>query len=248
MREKRTCSHKPECMCTCLPIQTADPFVLVIHACENMSGETWTLRYTDLDSREERRLCCIGTCRQCGGGLCMCSHEPEDLCGDDLLAALYRHLYQTTHANAPGPNAAQFRALFLSIFHEEDWPRVQDWLELPENQHVSQMYRRNVGKDRARKKVYTIVHTSADAEKGRYPDADPRGSYLSWKRARQELERMVEEEKNEMDIPFDAELYREECGNDYWEAYQEGYAASWFTRFDILTSTLHEIDDDLEGD
>lgn len=47
------------------------------------------------------------------------------------------------------------------------------------------------------------------------------------------------EEKENMEIPFSKELYREEYGNDFWEAYRDGYAAGWFTRYEIIESPLY---------
>ena len=33
--------------------------------------------------------------------------------------------------------------------------------------------------------------------------------------------------------------YDEEYGEDFWEAYRDGYAAGWFTRYDIIESPLY---------
>ena len=60
------------------------------------------------------------------------------------------------------------------------------------------------------------------------------------KAARNELERLVAAEKENMEIPFSKDQYREEYGDDFWEAYQDGYAAGWFTRYDIIESPLYE--------
>lgn len=49
----------------------------------------------------------------------------------------------------------------------------------------------------------------------------------------------MEEEKATMEIPFSEEEYREDCGDDFWEAYQDGYAAGWFTRYEIIESPLY---------
>ena len=57
--------------------------------------------------------------------------------------------------------------------------------------------------------------------------------------ARAEFERLVAEEKENMEIPFSKEQYHEEYGDDFWEAYRDGYAAGWFTRYDIIESPLH---------
>ena len=52
----------------------------------------------------------------------------------------------------------------------------------------------------------------------------------------------MEAEKEDMEIPFSEEEYREDWGDDFWEAYQDGYAAGWFTRYEILESPLY-LDD-----
>ena len=51
---------------------------------------------------------------------------------------------------------------------------------------------------------------------------------------------LAEQEKCEMVIPFEQDLYREEYGDDFWEAYQDGYAAGWFTRYEIIESPIYE--------
>ncbi len=83
--------------------------------------------------------------------------------------------------------------------------------------------------------VYTIVSTGVDADRGFFPDPSTRGSYLSLKRAREELERLIIEEKDELDDRYD----KEDRGEDYWEMFQNGYAAALFSRLEILSSELH---------
>ncbi len=82
--------------------------------------------------------------------------------------------------------------------------------------------------------VYTIVSTGVDADRGFFPDPSTRGSYLSLVRAREELERLVIEEKDELDDRYD----KEDRGEDYWEMFQNGYAAALFSRLEILSSEL----------
>lgn len=64
-------------------------------------------------------------------------------------------------------------------------------------------------------------------------------TFTDREKARAELNRLVTEEKENMEIPFSKELYREEYGNDFWEAYRDGYAAGWFTRYEIIESPLY---------
>lgn len=84
-----------------------------------------------------------------------------------------------------------------------------------------------------------FIHTCADADKGHFPPPAGEGTFSDIGVAREELERLVEEEKATMEIPFSEEEYREDCGDDFWEAYQDGYAAGWFTRYEIIESPLY---------
>lgn len=94
--------------------------------------------------------------------------------------------------------------------------------------------------------IYTIVHTSAYADHGSFPPAYAIGSFFSSDLAHEDLINLVEAEKESMEIPFPSEQYREESGDDFWEAYQDGYAAGWFTRFEIISSELRDVKS-LEG-
>ena len=87
--------------------------------------------------------------------------------------------------------------------------------------------------------AYTIIHTAVDVDKGHFPTPVGLGTYIDQNLARAELYRLVEKEKEEMDIPFDTEKYQEEYDDDFWEAYRDGYAADWFTRYEIIESPFH---------
>ena len=54
----------------------------------------------------------------------------------------------------------------------------------------------------------------------------------------------MEMEKEKMTFPYDEELYREEYGDDFWEAYCDDYAAGWFTRYEIIESPLFIVPED----
>lgn len=84
--------------------------------------------------------------------------------------------------------------------------------------------------------IYTIVYTAADADRGKFINPEARGSFLSLASAHQELERQITEEKAVLDSRYD----REDRGSDYWEMYQDGYAAASFSRIKILAAALHE--------
>lgn len=245
MCDKSVCPHKAEELCSCRPLRekSEDILALVEHVAVNMTDIHWELEYTDINKAEERRLCRVGSCSVCGGRLCHEMDASDQLAGDDFLAAIYRHLYQLHNAGGNHMANAEFRRRFVELFHEQDRPFIHEWLKRPENSHVSRMYRRSVKPAPVEEpvkevKVYTIIRTGVDADRASFPPAMTEGSYLDLCFARAELRRLVEEEKENMDIPFDAELYREEYGDDFWEAYQEGYAAAWFTRLEILSSEL----------
>ena len=76
-------------------------------------------------------------------------------------------------------------------------------------------------------------------DQGEFPSPSGVATFTDREKARAELNRLVTEEKENMEIPFSKELYREEYGNDFWEAYRDGYAAGWFTRYEIIESPLY---------
>jgi hypothetical protein len=86
--------------------------------------------------------------------------------------------------------------------------------------------------------IYTIVHTSVDIDRASFPPADGKCSFTDLMAARAELCRLAAVEKSTMEIPFDEAEYREERSEDHWEGYRDGYAAGWFTRFEIIASPL----------
>ena len=83
-----------------------------------------------------------------------------------------------------------------------------------------------------------IVHTAANADKGDFPGPEGLETFLCKDRAILRLRELVEKKKEEMTFPYDEELYREEYGDDFWEAYCDNYAAGWFTRYEIIESPL----------
>lgn len=141
MCERRNCRHNAADLCTCTPVKerAENIFLLIQHVAANMENVEWELDYTDLNRPERRRLCQVGVCRVCGGRLCHEMDASDALAGDDFLAALYRHLYQVHNANGQ----YMFRERFIRLFHAQDQPFVQSWLERPENKSVHTMYRRS---------------------------------------------------------------------------------------------------------
>ena len=242
MCETSKCQHRAEDLCTCPPVKNREDNLLALleHMAVNMTDIRWELDYTDLNRPEKRRLCRVGTCRVCGGVLCHEMDASDHLAGDGFLAAAYRHLYQVHHARGRDMTDAEFRRRFVEMFHDQDRPVVRAWLERPENRDVRYMCRRGSGAAGAGKPIlevpiYTIVRTGTDADRGLFPDPQTEGSFLSRRRARAELNKLIEAEKDELDDRYDSM----ESSEDHWEAFQDGYAAALFTRLEIVSSTLH---------
>ena len=234
MCEEKHCNRKYGPLCSCTPIVHGDAFQMAVHLAENMTDVTWHLTYNTLEQVSPYQLCLIGKCRLCGGRLCIEQKPFGVISTNDFLAAAYRHLYQFHHNLAQPLSEKDFRARFLEMFRKEDQTFVEAWLARPENQPVYTIYRRN------KKNTYIIVHTWADADQNVFSSLEGKGTYLSLQTARREMARLAEQEKCEMVIPFEQDLYREEHGDDFWEAYQDGYAAGWFTRYEIIESPIYE--------
>ena len=179
------------------------------------------------------QLCLVGKCRICGGRLCMEQRPVEADSTDGFLAAVYRHLYHFHRSIGQCLPRAAFRTKFVEMFRKEDRAAVEDWLSMPENQSIHAMICGNA------KRVYTIVHSWADADQGNFPAPEGMAAFTVKEEARKELARLVTEEKENRTIPFPTEEYCEEYGEDFWEAYRDGYAAGWFTRYEIIESPLY---------
>ena len=76
--------------------------------------------------------------------------------------------------------------------------------------------------------VFTIVHATPQQMVGL-------GSYQTLGAARKELERQIQEEKKVVPADYDCE----EQGEDFWEMYQDGFAAAAFSRLEIVPAMLH---------
>lgn len=235
MREKQTCPHGPESLCSCKPLKEREKDIagFLRHISENMTNEVWELDYTDINRPEKRRLCVVGTCRLCGGRLCYEMDAAEALAGNDFLAAVYHRLYELHRSGGCFMGDSAFRVRFVELFHTQDQPLIRKWLEQPENRAAQS------ARCRDSEILYTILHTSADADQGHFPPPTGMGTFFDLELARKELKRLAEKEKKILEISLSAGESREEYGDDFWEAYQEGYAAGWYTRYEILESPLH---------
>lgn len=87
--------------------------------------------------------------------------------------------------------------------------------------------------------IHTIIYTCADAEREDFPTPEERGSFLDLKRARDELDRLIEEEKKKLDERYNSEDRTE----NWWEAYMDGFYPGIFSRIEILTSELMDGSD-----
>lgn len=92
MCEKHYCTHSPETLCSCAPVQSGDVARIVFHMAENMEDISWELDYKSLAELGDYRLCLIGKCRQCGGRLCVSQYPVDAQTPEDFLAAVYRQL------------------------------------------------------------------------------------------------------------------------------------------------------------
>ena len=82
--------------------------------------------------------------------------------------------------------------------------------------------------------VYTIIRSGADADRGSFPMPYPECSFFSYELACEELNRLVTEEKKTLSPRLD----KVEEGEDFWEAFEDGYAAAYYIRLKIVTSKI----------
>ena len=128
MCEKHYCTHSPETLCSCAPVQSGDVAQIVFHMAENMEDIRWELDYKSLADLSGHRLCAVGKCRQCGGRLCAGQYPVDAQTPEDFLAAVYRQLDQFHRRLDAALSHPAFCGRFAAMFHEEDRPFVEDWL------------------------------------------------------------------------------------------------------------------------
>lgn len=214
MCERTYCRHEHERLCSCPPVTCRDALGMAAHLAENMEKVQWSLTYNSLKDIKPYQLCLVGKCRICGGRLCMEQRPVEADSTDGFLAAVYRHLYHFHRSIGQDLPRAAFRTKFVEMFRKEDRAAVEDWLSRLENQSIHAMICGNA------KRVYTIVHSWADADQGNFPAPEGMAAFTVKEEARKELARLVAEEKENRTIPFPTEEYCEEYGEDFWEAYR----------------------------
>lgn len=214
MCERTYCRHEHEKLCSCPPVTCRDALGMAAHLAENMEKVQWSLTYNSLKDIKPYQLCLVGKCRICGGRLCMEQRRVEADSTDGFLAAVYRHLYHFHRSIGQDLPRAEFRTKFVEMFRKEDRAAVEEWLSRPENQSIHTMICGNA------KRVYTIVHSWADADQGNFSAPEGMAAFTVKEVARKELARLVAEEKENRTIPFPTEEYCEEYGEDFWEAYR----------------------------
>jgi len=229
MCEKKECLKGKKEMCSCEAVKSGYLLLLLLHVRENMRDMEWEFEYTTLSCPEPRRLCAGGSCRQCGGRLFISIGLDDTLFGEKLLAEAYRGL-ELYEGNMSCKGSDPFRERFIGMFHEQDRAFVHEWLEQREKQSVETTHRNN----RQAVQIYTIIRSGADADRGIFTNPYPECSFLSHERAREELARLIEEEKDKLNESLDTI----DEGEDYWEASEDGYAAAHFTRLEIVASEL----------
>ena len=239
MCKRKICPHTQDTMCSCPEIQSRDRQLLAEFLSRNMTQITWELDYASLDHPQGARLCVSAVCRRCGGRQCIREKLETQTGMEEFLQAVYIHRYRGRSVQEQSMDTEAFHARFLSMFHEQDKPRVKHWLSEPENVIGLGLFRSQVDQVfRAQKSaitIYSIVRTAIDTDRGFFPDPAAMGSYLSRERAHNELRRLVAEEK----LTLDAERYNaQDSGEDYWEAYQKDSAASCSVRLEILVSEI----------
>ena len=151
MCEKDHCTHSPDTLCSCAPVQSGDVAQIVFHMAENMEDIGWELDYKSLADLRGHRLCAVGKCRQCGGRLCASQGINSTLSAERFLGAAYQHMEQFHIHHGATLSHAAFHEKFAAMFHAEDRSFVEDWLMQRETK---------AGDKTGEQKAYTIVHTA----------------------------------------------------------------------------------------
>ena len=221
MCQKPECPHKGDKMCSCAGLNFSSGNELRTHFLKNLTGMKLELFYNTLAAPAPYRLCMVGSCASCGGRLCMSDGIPSHLRGEGFLAVILDHALKLELKCADQ---------FVELFHEKDRPIVRRWLKSLEDSDGSPALPGHEVPD----VIYTIVQTSADHDRGLFPDPMAWGSYLSISQARKRLRELIAEKKKTLSSRCDTENFSE----DFWEAFEADYAAARFVRIEILASEL----------
>lgn len=123
------CQYK-QSLCGCIDWKKDDLVLQVNHLMNSFEFMGFELEYTTLEPEENRRLCKVGRCRVCGRRLCIGGELSAQGTSDELLADVFRRTLQMwDSAHEPLPEGAEcFTDMFVSLFHETDQERVNEWL------------------------------------------------------------------------------------------------------------------------
>ena len=87
-------------------------------------------------------------------------------------------------------------------------------------------------------RVYTVLRTAIDSDRGDFPPPDAVASFLSLEKAKAALRELIAE--TECSEKLNPALNKRESGEDFWEAYEEGNETARYCRLEILTSELKD--------
>lgn len=71
MCQKPECPHKGDVMCSCKEIQGPDWMEKIVYLFQKIREPKAELFYMTLDAPRPYRLCVSGSCKRCGGRLCI---------------------------------------------------------------------------------------------------------------------------------------------------------------------------------
>ncbi len=239
MCQKPWCSHEADLMCSCEAMKTGCRQDMERHMVKNMGEFKLELFYGMLEDPAPYRLCMTGVCKVCGGRLCSSVELPDHLYGDGLLAVVYHHM-KHLYPDDPGQ--------FTALFHEEDRPAVQRWLD----RNLSPAQPEAISPDQSEPgetiRFYTIVQTQSTPDCISFPVPVVKGTYLTLDFARKELKEMIARAKENLNSLCDAEEERK----DFWEAFDAGHIHGCYLQLQIKSAELtlaaseHWIKDCLE--
>lgn len=196
MCEKNHCSRTPEDLCTCMDWQNGDLIRTVTHFAENITDINWELDYQNLADVQGHRLCLVGRCKKCGGRLCISQTPKIKVSPEQILSALDDSIGQAYSALKVNLQPEEYYDKFAEMFHEEDRPVVDKWVM---HQWCYSPYLKGYKHSRP---AFMIVHTSADADKGNFPDPEGLETFLCKDWAILRLRELVEMEKEKMTFPY----------------------------------------------
>lgn len=221
MRQKPECPHGNGVMCSCKALDSSRNEEKKIHFLRNLSDMRLELSYSTLAAPAPYCLCAAGVCKTCGGRLCLSIDMPAHLVEEGFLAIVLHHALRLD---------LKYPDQFVELFHKEDRPIVQQWLDGLETPGS----RKGLPAHKVPAEAYTIVKTAVNADCGFFPDPFSWGCYLSLDLARDRLSELIAEEKKTLSDRYN----KEERSDDCWEVCDADYSASCFVRIEILTSEL----------